>query len=458
MNDRGQRESVLVVDDESAIRKQLRWALRDDYEVFEAADAEQAMRRLKRHPVDLVLLDLRFPPHAEEISGGREILQSIRKARPTLPVIIMTGDLDRNTAVEMVARGAFDLFRKPVDLAELRVIVKRALRIRQLEQENRDLRNRLDANLGIEGLVGKSKAMQELAGRIRRVADTSATVLITGESGTGKELVARALHQLGARREKPFVALNCGTIPSNLIDDELFGHEKGAYTGAATRRAGKFEFADGGTLFLDEIGDLPESVQIKLLRVLQESEIQRLGGNETVAVDVRVVTATHRDLEQRCRDGAFREDLYYRLKVVQLAIPPLRQRIGDVALLAGHFLSRHAESGSPTSLSPEAIRALSGFDWPGNVRQLENTIIALCATGEDPEIELRHLPPEIRDAGEPATATSPSRGGLDLAAAEREMIRRALARTSGNRTHAAGLLGVSRHVLLGKLKRHGLDD
>ena len=448
-------DSILIVDDDDEIRKQLFWALKDEYEVSQAADGEQALRVVGERATDLVLLDLRFPPDLTEITGGKRILEALQKVRPDLPVIIMTGDRDRETAVEMVARGAFDLFRKPIDLDDLRVIVRRGLRMRRLEQEVRQLRSRLQADHGIENLVGKSPPMREMVRLVRKVADTNATVLITGESGTGKELVARALHQLSSRREELFVALNCTSVPGGLIDDELFGHESGAFTGAAGRRRSKFEFATGGTLFLDEVGDLPSNVQVKLLRVLQESEVQRLGSNQTIRVDVRLVAATHQDLEHACSEGGFREDLYYRLKVVEIHVPPLRERVGDVALLAEHFLEKYAQPGSPRSIAPEALQLLSAHDWPGNVRQLENLINAIAVTCESSAIKPADLPGEIRDTTRPPI---PVAAGFDLQAMERQLIQRALDRTSGNRTRAAKLLGISRHVLLNKLKRHRLDS
>ncbi|MFQ5876403.1 MAG: sigma-54-dependent transcriptional regulator [Acidobacteriota bacterium] len=460
------KETILIVDDDEAIRTQLSWALGDEHEVLQASGREEALAATRGGRVDLVLLDLRLPPLPDEITEGREILEAILRIHPSLPVIIMTGDRDRRTAVEMVARGAFDLFRKPVDPDELRIILRRALRMRRLEREVRRLRGRLEAGLGIDDLVGRSPAMRGVARLVRRVADTGATVLITGESGTGKELIARAFHRHSARREGPFVALNCTAIPAGLIDDELFGHERGAFTGAAGRRIGKFEYASGGTLFLDEVGDLPGPVQVKLLRVLQESEIQRLGGNETIGVDVRLLAATHQDLEEKCREASFREDLYYRLKVVTLAVPPLRDRSGDIPLLADHFLTKHATRGSPRSFSPAAMEALGRFHWPGNVRQLENLVNALCVTCEADAVELSHLPPELRGA-ERAAGAGAAAGvlpaalpaeGIPLAAVERELIERALRRTGGNRTRAAGLLGVSRHVLLGLLKKHRLGS
>ena len=452
------KRTILVVDDEQEIRTQLRWSLKDDYNILEAENEEQALGRVRGETVDLVLLDLRFPPHTAEIVGGRQILQALRKIRPALPVIIMTGDQDRQTAVEMVARGAFDLFRKPIELGELRVIVKRALRIQRLETEVRQLRSRLDSSFGIESIVGKSPAIQEVVRLVRKVADTSATVLISGESGTGKELLARALHQLSSRSEAPFVGLNCASVPSSLIDDELFGHEKGAFTGAVTARRGKFEFAGGGTLFLDEVGDVPPNVQMKLLRVLQESEIQRLGGNASIPVDVRLVAATNQDLESKCRDGSFRKDLYYRLNVVRVTAPPLRTRAGDVPLLVEHFLAKHAVPGSPSAVSPQSLSALGRYDWPGNVRQLENMLNALCVTCDQDIIGWEHLAPEIRGTHPDADAPSRAIGdeAMDLAAVEKDLIRRALEQTGGNRTRAARLLGISRHVLQGKLKRHGL--
>jgi putative PEP-CTERM system response regulator len=452
--------TILIVDDDPGIRKQISWAVRDEFEVFEAADRTEALNQVRRHPVDLVLLDLRFPPYGTEITGGREILAGIRSVNPFVPVIIMTGDTDRDTAVEMLARGAFDLFRKPVNLEELLAVMRRALRVRGLEKEVRHLRHRLASTFGLDNLIGTSPVMQEVGRLVRKVADSNATVLITGESGTGKELVARSLHQLSSRREAPFVALNCSAVPETLIDDELFGHEKGAFTGAAQRRAGKFEYADRGTLFLDEVGDLPEPVQRKLLRVLQESEFERLGGNESIRVDVRLVAATHQDLEAKSREATFREDLYYRLKVVTLRLPALRDRVGDIPLLVGHFLRKHETKDSPKCVSPRVMEMLRDYSWPGNVRELENVIHGLCVTCEGPAVESGDLPeplsaPRSGPAGGQAEFNP---GTMSLPEVEREMIRIALRDTGGNRTRAAQRLGLTRHVLLNKIRKHRIDS
>ncbi len=455
-----ERETILIVDDDPGIRKQIAWALRDRYAVAEAENRDGALERVRGGPVDLVLLDLRFPPFGAEITGGKRILEGIQELKPGLPVIIMTADTDRATAVEMLARGAFDLFRKPVDLDELTAVIRRALRMRRLEKEVRLLRGRLHAASGLANLIGRSHAMLEVARLVRKVADTDATVLITGESGTGKELVARALHEHSGRRDSPFVALNCSAVPETLIDDELFGHERGAFTGAVQRRVGKFEYADGGTLFLDEIGDLPEPVQRKLLRVLQESELERLGANETIRVNVRLVAATHRDLAAASRDGAFRKDLYYRLKVVTVSVPPLRERIEDIPLLVDHFMKKHGTRRSPRGISPEALEVLQRQAWPGNVRELENLINGLSVTADGPILEIDDLPAALR-GGSGRACASPGPIEPDattLPAMEKAMIRQALRRAKGNRTRAAGLLGISRHVLLGKLRRHGIRD
>ncbi|MFQ5670193.1 MAG: sigma-54-dependent transcriptional regulator [Acidobacteriota bacterium] len=452
------RDTILIVDDEEPIRKQLSWALRDKYRVLLAADGAAALRSLREESVDLVLLDLRFPPHLDDICSGREILEEMHSLRPSLPILVMTADQDRDTAVEMVARGALDLFRKPIDLNELHIILKRSLRIRRLEHEVGELRSRLQATHGLEGMIGKSPPIREVARLVRKVADTHAAVLILGESGTGKELVARALHQLSSRREGPFVALNCGAVPAGLLDDDLFGHEKGAFTGAAGRRVGKFEYASGGTLFLDEVGDLPDAVQTKLLRVLQESEIQRLGGNETIPVEVRLVTATHQDLEARIETGTFREDIYYRLKVVTIRVPPLRERPGDLALLLEHFLEKHGSASSPRSFSNRAVELLELYHWPGNVRELKNLVNSLCVTCDGPVIDAGDLPAELTDmvaaAGRHPEGNEP--GSMNLLAHEKGLIRRALEQTGGNRSQAARLLGISRHVLLGKIRKHRL--
>jgi two-component system NtrC family response regulator len=448
---------VLIVDDDPDTRSQLDWSLRDEYEVLLAADAEEARRLIREKPADLVLLDLHLPPDTAVITTGMELLDWIHEEKPDVPVIVMTGDRERQTAVRCVERGAFDFFEKPVAPDELRVLLRRALRLRHLEREVASLREGRPAGGALAAIAGTSPAMERVRELIRRVADTKATVLIRGESGTGKSLVAQALHGESGRRGGAFVALSCSALPQTLVEEELFGHERGAFTGAFRRRIGKFEHADGGTLFLDEVGDLVPETQVRLLRVLQESEFERLGGNETVRVDVRVVAATHRDLEAKIREGTFRQDLFYRLKVVELELPALRERRSDIPLLTGLFLRRHGQ-GKVHGCTRAATQILCEADWPGNVRELEHAVERACILSEGKMITPADLPPELRpEAGARGELqVEIPEGGLSLASLEKDLVRKALEKTNWNQTRAAGLLGLSRAQLLQRMKRFSL--
>jgi two-component system NtrC family response regulator len=447
------RERLLIVEDEEAIARQLKWALAEDYEVLWAPNGEAALSQLKQARPGVVTLDLGLPPDPEGSTVGLEVLRRVLTFDPTAKVVIITGNAERRNALAAVSLGAYDYYQKPIDVEELRVILRRAFHIRRLEQENLELQRRLGAEGGMKGLVGTSPQMQDLFALVRRLAGSEVAVLVEGESGTGKEVVARAIHALSARREKPFVVINCGAIPETLLEAELFGHEKGAFTGAHIQRQGKIEFAQGGTLFLDEIGELSLSLQVKLLRFLQGQVIERIGGRQLIRVDARVVTATNKDLKQAVAQGSFREDLYYRLSVVTLKLPPLRERGEDVVLLARHFLAAQprGEGERRKQLGQEAVEAMRAYGWPGNVRELENRIKRALIMADGPLITPTDL--DLAPAGPPAESMSLKDA---RERAEMETIRRALARHNGNITHAATELGVSRPTLHDLVKRYGL--
>jgi two-component system response regulator AtoC len=451
---------ALVVDDERKLRRILQMQLESMGIDSVAADsAEDALARFGDDGFDLVLTDLRLPG-----KSGLDLLAAIRAADGDVPVVVLTAYGTVQTAVEAMKLGAFDYVLKPFDLDALELVIRKALDVARYRTENRYFREREAAAPAFETLVGSSAAMQHVYELVRRIAPTRSAVLVTGETGTGKELVARAIHNLSPRRERLFVALNCAAIPADLLESELFGHVRGAFTGAQSDRTGKFAVADGGTLFLDEIGDMPVALQAKLLRVLQEGVIERIGSNKPIAVDVRVVSSTHRDLPARIREGTFREDLYYRLNVFQVHLPALRERRDDVAHLATFFLARFArELGNPPPVpTDDALRLLRGYEWPGNVRELQNVMerAAVLATGStlDARFVRMLLPAVERAAGDPAAEAAPESFALEPAVEEfeRKMILRALAAADDNKAQAARLLGVSERTLWYKLKRYGL--
>jgi two-component system NtrC family response regulator len=402
----------------------------------------------------LVLLDLGLPPHTDSSAEGFGVLQEIRSRWPFTKVIVITGNDEHENALEAVDRGAHDFFAKPVEIADLQVILRRNLRMYGLELENSRLKERLKEQEGLEGdILGTSRAMVELMAMVDKVAASEAPVLITGESGTGKELVARALHQRSNRAHGSFVAINCGAIPENLLESELFGHEKGAFTGAHALRKGRLEYADGGTLLLDEIGEMPLHLQVKLLRFLQERTIERVGGHKTIEVDVRVVSATNTDLEEAIHGKAFREDLYFRLNTIQLHLPPLRERGQDAELMAKAFVKRYArESNTKATLTKEAVEAILAHDWPGNVRELENRIKRAVIVCSDNRITASDL-----ELAEPERGVT----NLDLRTArdrvEREVMIKALEKHGGNVSRAAIELGTSRPTLHHLLNKHGIS-
>jgi DNA-binding NtrC family response regulator len=444
---------ILVVDDEPTQLELVGGFLRKQgFEVVEAASGRAAVARFKQEPFDLVLTDQRMPD-----LSGLDVLETVRAASPDTAVVIMTAYGTIETAVSAVKAGAADYLAKPLNLDELLHRIHQIQDRRRLLTENRELRAALAERHRVEGIIGESGPMQEVLSVVRRVASSDATVLIRGESGTGKELIAKALHYASPRAASALVKVNCAALAESLLEAELFGHEKGAFTGAVTARKGRFELADGGSLFLDEIGDLPPHLQVKLLRVLQEREFERVGSSRPIKVDVRLLAATHRNLETLVRDGRFRDDLYYRINVVTIQLPPLRERREDLPLLIDHFLRAFADKNGKRirGLTREAREALLRYDYPGNVRELENLIERAVVLTRDDVIDLTDLPLTLDPQ-----ATEPE-GGAGLVAAveglERRMIREALAKADGIQTRAAELLGIGERVLRYKLKKYGLS-
>jgi two-component system NtrC family response regulator len=444
------KPTLLVVDDDEDLRTQMRWALADDFEVLLAGDREAAIRAVRDSHPAVVTLDLGLPPHPGGVEEGFAALDEIQSLDTGAKVIVITGREDRAHALRAVEQGAYDYFVKPIDVDELEVVLHRALKLHTLEVENRELRRRAEPG-GFEGMLGASARMQEVFAAIRKVATVDAPVLLTGDSGTGKELAARAIHRLSARSSGPFVPINCGAIPDTLLESELFGHEKGAFTGAHTQRRGRIESAQGGTLFLDEIGELTPALQVKLLRVLQDGKVERLGGRSPIAVDARIITATNADLEQLLAEGAFREDLYYRIGVVTIVLPPLSDREDDVVLIADSLLRGLAsEMGKRLNgFSRDALAAMQAHAWPGNVRELENRIRSAAVVAEGGTVTLADLQLAARDVRLPSL-----REVRD--AAERKHIELALALHDHNITRAAKALEVSRPTLHALVEKHGL--
>jgi len=445
------KPKLLIVDDDEDLRTQMRWALADEYEVLLAGDRLAALDTVRSQRPPLVTLDLGLPPDAGGASEGLAALEQIERLPDPPKIVVITGRAEREYALTAVDQGAYDYFCKPIQVDELKVILRRALNLRQLEEENRE-RQRQDQGQGFEDMLGASPALREVISAVRKVASSNAAVLIVGESGTGKELVARAIHRLSARHRGPLVAINCGAIPDNLLESELFGHEKGAFTGAHVQRKGRIEMAQGGTLFLDEIGDLSLVLQVKMLRFLQERRIERVGGRQEIPVDARVLSATNVNLKESMRDGRFREDLYYRLGVVTIALPPLRERGEDVTVLANAFLERYAtEAGRRiTGFTPHAVAALQAHGWPGNVRELENRVKRAVVMAEGARVTPADLELD-------ASSRADGRALRDVRAElERETIQRALTRNNGNVSRTAIELGVSRPTLYGLMEKLGI--
>ena len=446
------KPKLLVVDDDEDLRTQMRWALADEFDVVLAGDRAAALDAVRAEHPAVVTLDLGLPPHAGGVEEGFAALDEIQSLDPAAKVIVITGREERAHALHAVEQGGYDFFVKPIDVDELKVVLRRALRLHALEAENRELRQRAPAG-GFEGMLGTSPRMQEVFAAVRKVATVDAPVLLTGESGTGKEVAARAIHRLSARAAGPFVPINCAAIPETLLESELFGHEKGAFTGAHAQRRGRIETAHGGTLFLDEIGELPTALQVKLLRFLQDHRVERLGGRGQIAVDARVITATNADLADLMAEGRFREDLFYRIGVVSIALPPLRDREDDVIVIAESLLHLFAaEAGKKASgFSKDAVAAMRAHAWPGNVRELENRVRRAAVMAESPRLSAADL--------ELGAATSASRQGLRelRAGLERDTVRAALKRNRGNVSQTAAELGISRPTLYSLLAKFGID-
>jgi DNA-binding NtrC family response regulator len=440
--------SILIVDDEKNTRDGLRNALDSDFDVYVAADADGAVKTMETMPIDVLLTDLRLG-----VEDGMELIgRALALARPPV-CIMMTAYGSVDTAVEAMKKGAYDFVTKPVNIDRLEILIRRALKDRAIRQENKVLRERADKQMTIGGMIGRSPAMVEVFDTIRQVAPSRATVLIQGESGTGKELAAHAIHHLSPRAKEKFLAVHCAALAPELLASELFGHEKGAFTGAFERRIGRFEQAKGGTLFLDEIGEIDAGTQVKILRVLGERSFERVGGNQTLQTDVRLIAATNKDLAGLVREGKFREDLYFRLHVVPLTMPPLRDRKEDIPLLVDAFLKESSTENSKDlrELAPEAMTAVLDYGWPGNVRELRTAIEHGVVMSTSAKITARDLPAPVRDrTNGPASASSP--GGLNLQESETVLILRALEDCRGNRTDAARVLGISRRTLHRRLK------
>jgi len=450
---------LLIVEDEAALRETTAERLVDHgYQVVAVASGEEAVERLSEFAFDVVLTDLRLPG-----IDGREVLGAAIERYPDIVGIVMTGFGTVKDAVEAIKRGAAEFITKPFQFDQLLHVLASALEQRRLRSENAYLRSQLEDRYRFEGLVGRSRQMRELFDLLETVSASTSTVLVTGETGTGKELAARAIHHNSRRRAHRFVALNCSAVPETLLEAELFGHVRGAYTGAVANRAGRFEIADRGTLFLDEVGTMSVALQAKLLRVLQERELERIGDTRTIKIDVRVIAATNADLPQLVQDGLFREDLYYRLNVIPIGLPPLRERREDIPLLVRHFVNRLSQQQTPArevTVTQEAMRRMMAYGWPGNIRQLENAVErALALGGERTQIDVEDLPPELKNSAaleQPVAVTLPD-GGVELPAfianIERGLISQALNETDGNKQRAAQLLGLKRTTLVEKVRR-----
>ncbi len=445
------RGRILIADDEEAARTTLGQILSEDgYEVFQAVDGEEALRLVAELSPDVLLSDLKMPR-----LDGHELLQRVRQGYPDVTLVIMTAHGTIDSAVRAVKQGAEDYLTKPIDVEELERILVRVMDKRRLVAETRILRERVDEKYRFENIIGRSHGMLEVFRLVEQVAPSQAYILITGETGTGKELIAQAIHQRSARRDAPFVKVACAALPETLLESELFGHERGAFTGALARRSGRFEMAAGGTLFLDEIGDITPGVQVKLLRFLQDHQFERVGGNQTLTVDARVIAATHRNLQTLVREGRFREDLFYRLNVIEIALPPLRARPHDLPLLVEFFLRRFAAANGkePLSIADDALAALAGYDWPGNVRELEHAIERAVVLARGPAID-RSLFPALPATTPPRPGNGPIVPGSSLEEIERDAIRKTLESVGGSTSRAAAILKISPRTIQYKLKEY----
>lgn len=445
------KPKLLIVDDDESIRTQMKWALIQDYEVLLAKTSEEAMQLMEKGHLPLVVLDLGLPPHPEGTQEGFGLLDQILQHDPTVKVIVVTGNPERTAALQAISQGAHDFFTKPIDTDELKVILKRAYYVHNLEAEHRSLQKQLH-QWPFGEIIGSSRRMQEIFATIRKVATTDISVLITGENGTGKELIARAIHHHSIRQNKPFIPINCGAIPENLMESELFGHEKGAFTGAHIQRKGRIELAEGGTLFLDEIGELSLSLQVKILRFLQDHTIERVGGRETIEVDCRIIAATNRDFQRLIKEGRFREDLYYRLAVVSIDIPPLREREEDIIILAKVFLQKFgAGKSGPKSFAQEAMEVINTYEWPGNVREMENRIRRAVTLAEGPTITPEDLGFESYQRATRSLNLRKVRKNLEI-----KLVKMAILKHNGNISKAAEELGLTRPTLHHLMKKYNI--
>lgn len=466
-------EKLLIVDDSTEIRKQLKWGLGKDYRVILAESVDEALKQFDLHTPKVVTLDLGLPPDIDGASEGLRCLQAILSKQPSCKVIVLSGNEDHANALAAVDMGAYDFYHKPIDLAELKIILSRAYHVASLEDENRRLQSATSSGgEGYSGIFGNSPQMQKVFSIIKKVASIDVPILILGESGTGKEMVAQAIHQRGVRKDGNFIAINCGAIPENLLESELFGHEKGAFTGAQSRVQGKVEFADQGTLFLDEIGEMPPLLQVKMLRFLQDKLVQRVGGRDDIPVDTRIIAATNIDINQAMQKGTFREDLYYRLGVITVELPPLRERGDDLPLLANVFLRRFSQEFNikARGFSAASLKWINEYPWPGNVRELENKIKRAIVMAETPIIEPWDLGFEEKaptSADDVPTDEIPSGKGFDLEGltlkdarhrVEHELIQQVMEKCQGNVQKAAEQLAVSRPTFYDLLKKHGLHS
>jgi two-component system NtrC family response regulator len=446
------KPKLLIVDDDEEIRTQMKWALAGDYEIILAADRAGAMEAFVADRPPVVLLDLGLPPQPADPEEGLATLAELTALESLVKVIVITGQGEKGIGRRAIGGGAYDFMAKPVEMEELIIVLKRVFHVAQLELEIREMQRQARPDI-FEGMLGTSAAMRGLFDMIRKVATTDAPVLLLGESGTGKEMAAQAIHRCSPRKAGPFVAINCSAIPETLLESELFGHEKGSFTGAHTQRKGRFESAHGGTLFLDEIGEIPLPLQVKLLRFLQDQCIERVGGRQPIPIDARIITATNADLRKKQLDGAFREDLFYRLAVVKIPLPPLREREDDIRLLAHYFLQRFAGHAGKAGLAfePEAMRALSRNPWPGNVRQLENCVRRAVIMAEGKRLTVRDLELSAASSGTGSSSLKDAREHL-----EKEMIQNALRRHGGKIAPAAVELGVGRSNLYDLMDKLGI--
>ena len=452
-------DKILVIEDNPDIQSQMKWGLYEDFMVLQASERKSALHMFEKKPPRVVTLDLGLPPDKDGTSEGFACLKEILDKEPDTKIIVVTGNNDRENALKAVQMGAYDYYPKPVDINEIKVIIHRALHLSQIESENCELHTLLAKDIGFAGMIGQSPEMQKVFDSIKRVAGTDVTVLLTGESGTGKELVARAIHERGPRSKSLFIPINCGAIPENLLESELFGYEKGAFTGAYNMKKGKVEFADGGTFLLDEVSELSPSLQIKLLRFLQEKKIQRVGGHIDIEVDVRIIAATNIDLQEAIKEGRFREDLFYRLSVITINLPPLRERGQDIMLLANIFLERYkpAFRKKIRGFSPEAVNAIKSYSWPGNVRELENKLQRAIIMSDSKFIEAQAL--GLAEA--PVTQVDKKYEDITLKEArerlEIELVKMNINKYKGNIKRVAKELGISRPTLYDLITKYGIN-